>query len=326
MSVLEFVGCLSAMVGGVVLGSMYLGVDVRQMTFAVLKQAKLVDAGAAVEAKPDVQATAAGEAASSAAADGSPTSSDESPAAARAAEGEQGATTAPAEETAESVAEPAAVVEPSSEAPADATGAESPAPAEASNPLANFLSRENAIDLTDAQRATLTHAYWEALDQCMKDEVKHRLAGMPEDGNWQLFDYLSCRKQGHEQAASLISQLNLRGVDAHVASYAQKALAWHRDGVKLFSRALDLLTDAPTAQLSGPFAQSWQSAATQHQMEERLLGEKHTAVQSYLAHSATAEATVATEASVEPPSPASDNAAGAEGTAIAAPPASGPGN
>jgi hypothetical protein len=52
----------------------------------------------------------------------------------------------------------------------------------------------------------------------------------------------------------------------------------------LFKRALDLLTDAPSAQLSGPFAQAWQSKATQHQMEERLLADKHQAVQSYLDH------------------------------------------
>jgi hypothetical protein len=45
-----------------------------------------------------------------------------------------------------------------------------------------------------------------------------------------------------------------------------------------------LLTDAPTAQLTGPFAQSWQSAATQHRMEERLLLEKRKAVESYIRH------------------------------------------
>jgi hypothetical protein len=69
-----------------------------------------------------------------------------------------------------------------------------------------------------------------------------------------------------------------------VLSYGEKVLAWHQDGAKLYARAKDLLTDAPTAQLSGPFAQSWQSAATQHQMEERLLAEKRAAVESYLAH------------------------------------------
>jgi hypothetical protein len=71
-----------------------------------------------------------------------------------------------------------------------------------------------------------------------------------------------------------------------VLAYGEKALAWHQEGAKLYARAKDLLTDAPTAQLSGPFAQSWQSAATQHQMEERLLEEKRSAVQSYLEHQA----------------------------------------
>jgi hypothetical protein len=172
-------------------------------------------------------------------------------------------------------------------------------PAAPAGALAELLSRESLIDLTDEQRHALTRAYWDALDNCTKEEVKHRHAGLPEDGNWQLFDYLTCRKKGHQQAVAFISKLNLRGVDGHVSAYAQKALAWHRDGVTLFSRALDLLTDAPSAQLSGPFAQSWQSAATQHQMEERLLRDKHNAVQAYLDHSLSAQ-----PAAVEtPPAP-----------------------
>ena len=97
-----------------------------------------------------------------------------------------------------------------------------------------------------------------------------------------MFDYLTGRKDGHLKAAAAIAALDSRGVDDHVLAYAKKARAWHTDGAKLFGRAVDLLTDAPTAQLSGPFAQSWQSAATQHRMEARLLVEKHQAVDSYL--------------------------------------------
>ena len=45
LSFLEFVGCLFAMCGGVVLGSMYLGIDVQQMAVGVLEQAQVVATG-----------------------------------------------------------------------------------------------------------------------------------------------------------------------------------------------------------------------------------------------------------------------------------------
>ena len=142
--------------------------------------------------------------------------------------------------------------------------------------------REDLI--TPEQREALTIAYWQALGACMRVEVKDRVPAIDAEGNWQLFDYLVGRKDGHQKAAAAIAALDPRGVDDHVLAYAEKARAWHEDGAKLFARAVDLLTDAPTAQLSGPFAQSWQSASTQHRMEARLLEEKQQAVQSYLDH------------------------------------------
>jgi hypothetical protein len=141
-----------------------------------------------------------------------------------------------------------------------------------------------SLELTEAQRREVTRAYWEALNGFMKAEVENRTAGVRANGDWALYDYLQARSEGHHAAADSISQLDANGVDSHVLAYGEKALAWHQEGAKLYARAKDLLTDAPTAQLSGPFAQSWQSAATQHQMEERLLAEKRAAVESYLDH------------------------------------------
>lgn len=303
MSVVEFVACLSAMVGGVVLGSMYLGVDMRRMGLAVLKQAQLIDAGKEVSATADVSpaTTPAADATPAVAADSAvPAKVDDSTAvsekpAAPAKPERPAATPQPTESASQTPAasEPLAAVIP----PATAAANEPPKITAADSQLTKLLNPEDLISLTDDQRRTLTLAYWAALDACMKDECTNRLASIRSGGDFTLFDFLTCRKQGHQQAVEFISQLNMRGVDPHVAAYAQKALAWHKDGVTLFSRALDLLTDAPTAQFTGPFAQSWQSASTQHQMEERLLGEKHVAVQDYLDHTLPA-----TSAAPAPPS------------------------
>jgi hypothetical protein len=233
LSFLEFIGCLSALAGGAVLGSIYLGVDVRETTIALLQRTQVV----APPAAPTPTAAA-------------PTAPE--PAAA-------GATPLPM------ATAPVAN-------PTDASA----------QPLAALA----AITLTPDERKVLTRAYWDALIECVKVEAEHRQTREPAVGGAELHEYLSRRSEGHRTAAESIDQLSLRGVDAHIAAYAESIQAWHEEGASLFSEAQDLLTDAPTAQLSGPFAQGWQSAATQHQMEERLLEEKHRAVQSYLDHAA----------------------------------------
>ena len=268
MSFFEFVGCMSAMIGGVVLGSMYLGVDIKSTTISVLEHAQIMSSEPAV-----VEAVA-----------------DESGASAAASTPSSGAEAAsdPALAAESATPQPAAVAngeQVSAIATPETVEAEDEDEAEAEVAPAAAPTLDELINLTDEQRKALTIAYWTALDQCMKDEIDNRLAGIKDSGNLQLFDYLSCRSEGHKAALDRINKLSMKGVDAHVSAYAEKARAWHEDGAKLFARALDLLTDAPTAQLSGPFAQSWQSAATQHRMEERLLVEKHQAVRSYLDHS-----------------------------------------
>jgi len=237
LTLLELLGCMGATTGGVVLGSMYLGVDVVATTAALLERTGIVVAPAA--AAPIVATSPAAR---------TPPAADASPA-------EFGV-----------------------EKPAEATAPAAPAP------LRDVTTLSEVLALTDDQRRALTLAYWKALDECMNAETAHRSEGMGSDGNWELYNYLTCRHEGHQTAAETIAQLNRRGVDPHVAAYGEKALAWHEEGAQLYAQAKVLLTDAPTAQLSGPLAESWQSAAKQHQMEQRVLVEKHRAVLSYLEH------------------------------------------
>jgi len=261
-AVLEVFGCAVALAGGLILGSIYFGIDVKGVTVKALQHAELIEP-----------------------------------------------TAVPAEEPAAvSVDVHAAIGNALTE---NGQGPTLPAaPAKAPEDLADALA------LPAEQRRELTLAYWTALDECMKNELAGRTVantkssdlqvydyltlrkqGPPKSAkprlpslntrrskNWALFEYLTLRNQGHQDAADAIEALDVRGVDGHVTAYAEKALAWHREGAELFKRASDLLTDAPSAQLSGPFARAWQSKATQHQMEERLLAEKHQAVQSYLDH------------------------------------------
>jgi hypothetical protein len=262
--VLEITGCAVALIGGLILGSLYYGINVKEVTVKALQHAEIM----APNAKP--------------AGDPAAVSVDVHQAIGAALDGK--AQTAGSTETA--ARPPTALAD--------------------------------ALALPAAERHALTLAYWNALDECMKNELAGRNAAnakstdlevydyltlrnqgppkqrkaaaprplktTPRSKNWALYEYLTLRRKGHQAAAEAIEKLDTRGVDGHISSYAEKALAWHTEGAELFRRALDLLTDAPSAQLSGPFAQAWQSKATQHQMEERLLAEKHLAVQSYLDH------------------------------------------
>jgi hypothetical protein len=62
ISILEFFGCLCAVVGGAWLGAMYLGVDVRHVAYSALKESKLLDRvpekwrPASPDAKPGAEA------------------------------------------------------------------------------------------------------------------------------------------------------------------------------------------------------------------------------------------------------------------------------
>jgi hypothetical protein len=298
ISVLEFTGCFAALVGGVFLGSMYLGVNVKELAYTALER------GHIIETRRPAQSSTAASDAQLAAANAAGTPAAEAFAAEAAASGAVASAatvaTAPTSiapapvQPAPKPAEPApaavpasATTTPAEAAPATTTDAPA-APASPTAPIAGLFAREDLI--TDQQREALTKAYWEALAACMQDEVKNRVPAIDAEGNWQLFDYLTGRKEGHLKAAAAIAALDPRGVDDHVLAYSKKCRSWHEDGGKLFSRAVDLLTDAPTAHLSGPFAQSWQSAATQHRMEARLLVEKRQAVQSYLDHAYQGEA------------------------------------
>ncbi|MBA4106216.1 MAG: hypothetical protein C0485_10695 [Pirellula sp.] len=260
---MEVFGCAVALIGGLILGSMYFGIDVKEVTVKALQHAKIMSPPEAPAVDPAAVSVDVHTAVS-------------------------------------------AALQEAGQGPVQPT-----APPKPPEDLADALA------LPAEQRHELTLAYWTALDECMKNELAGRTAanakssdlqvydyltlrnqGPPKtpapkaptplktrrSKNWALYEYLTLRNKGHQDAADAIEALDVRGVDGHITAYAEKALAWHREGAELFKRALDLLTDAPSAQLSGPFAQAWQSKATQHQMEERLLADKHQAVQSYLDH------------------------------------------
>ena len=251
LSIIEFVGCLVALCGGVILGSMYLGVDLQQLATHALQGSQTVDLSLlGLSGTSDEQA---------------PTD-DEAPAS---DELLQGSSESHATELAGGLE-------------SENTGAANEE--ESTQASEEQLASPVEIELTEAEREQATLAYWTALAACVQEESLSRRSVGKAGESWQLFEYLTYRKENHQRAVDQIEQLDSRGVDPKVTDHAQQVIAWHTSGVKLYQRSLDLLTDGPAGDLSGPSAQSWQSAATQHRMEEKLVQDKHLGVASYLTH------------------------------------------
>lgn len=134
------------------------------------------------------------------------------------------------------------------------------------------------------EQQELTKVHWNQLLSLIDESQQAAAQASQFSGPPQLFDVLASRKQVHVDALEQMEELDPHGVHARVVSYSAAIKQWHEDGEKLYRRAMDLLTDTAKAELSGPFAQSWQSAATQHRMEERLLKDRRSALENFVEH------------------------------------------
>ncbi len=228
LSFVELIGCLTAIAGGLLLGALYMGVDVKTTTIALLKQSELIEPQW-LEVEPEGAGSQA---------DGSDAS-------------------VPSEQSVAGTA--------------PNTGGADLDP--------EVAAHADASQSSEAMETSPTQQFWRQLLQIMQQESK----GRQENDKGQLFEYLTERQQRHQEAAEAIASLGQpRGVDGKVLAYAVHALQWHESGGKLYHQAAQMLTFAPSSKWSGPFAQSWQSAATQHRMEEKLLLAKQNAISSYL--------------------------------------------
>lgn len=259
LSFLEFIGCMVAMVGGVFLGLFYLGVDTQKMAVIVLQQAQVIapsylnQIAATVSAQPIGEQSPAGDSAQTSANIG----------------GQQPASTST------DVAAP-------SKSPSNTAATKTT--------LATSASVPARPEPSGSEQLELTRDYWDKVTGIMLKEANGRLRGAGNPEEWELYDYLSQRKRGHEAALAELEKLDSYGIDDRLADHGDQVIAWHKSGIKLFDYGLSLLSDGPGAKLTGPVAQSWQSAATQLRMEESLVVNRHKAVAKYLNREYASEA------------------------------------
>ncbi|MEQ8210443.1 MAG: hypothetical protein RH917_11480 [Lacipirellulaceae bacterium] len=244
LSFFEFTGCFVAVIVGAVLGAMYLGVDVKGIALSVLEKTELIE----------------------------PTG-EESVAGVESTEIEQpvvagDASTTLAENQDESIV-------PANEPAAEQTWQET---------ITSAVNEHLPPEVPVEEQRKLTRAYWEKLLTALDESKRAAAKASQFSGQPQLYDLLANRKQVHVDTLKRMDDLDTHGVNVRVVSYSAAIKQWHQDGERLYTRAMDLLTDTAKAELSGPFAQSWQSAATQHRMEERLLKDRRAALENYVDH------------------------------------------
>ncbi|QDS98364.1 hypothetical protein [Adhaeretor mobilis] len=241
LSFFEFTGCLFALTGGVVLGSMYLGIDVQGIATSVLEQSKLIETPAG-----EVDQSFSGDTASDSATD-----------------------------------EKGLVLSGGSDSVEATEGAATPTWQEAIN---NAVNDHMPPELPIEVQKELTGQYWKVLLNALEQAEVAEAQAANQIANMQLYDLLAQKKQLHVAALESLEPLDTHGVNSRVVSYSARLKQWNLDGVRLYSRAMDLLTDTAQAKLSGPSAQSWQSSATQHRMEGRLLKDRQAALKGYVNH------------------------------------------
>lgn len=244
LSIFELTGCFFAVIVGAVLGAMYLGIDVKGIALSVLEKTELIE--------PTGSSAAA--------------ASDVQDAQGSAADTNLAATdTQGAETDAESAKKP----------DVEQTWQET---------ITSAVNEHLPPEVPIEEQRELTRVYWESLLSSLDESQKAAVEASQFSGQPQLYDLLASRKQIHVDALERMEDLDAHGVNVRVVSFSAATKQWHEDGKKLYTRAMDLLTDTAKAELSGPFAQSWQSAATQHRMEERLLKDRRSALENFVEH------------------------------------------
>ena len=188
VSFVEFLGCLIALGGGLVLGSMYLGIDMQATAVGILEKADI-----------QVPALLSGE----------PTVAEE--------------TTPP--DPAESEGEPQLANDETSEDGLDAEEIYDEEEAEIDATEETVVVEQEPRELTEAEKQVATANCWTELNRCVREEVANRSKWMKDSESWQLFDYLLHRKDGHKQVVEAIEAIDLHGVDPRLRAHVQQVLA-----------------------------------------------------------------------------------------------------
>ena len=242
LSALEFVGCLMALVGGVWLGAIYLGVDVRHVVFGALAESDLMDK--VPEQWRPVDPSEA-----------------------------QAPTT---QELAESVQKELVALrhEITALRTSQLDGFASPN----GKGIAQNMPTVDAQQLT--KQASLE--YWARLQIVVQNEIalQSDAESAATDGNATKVAALKGRIS--RLTASAIRALPIANVDPAAVTLAKDIANWYEQGARLFDQAVTIWESSARSSSGGKLSNEWEQAQIQHRNEGRLLGDQVAAVRDSL--------------------------------------------
>jgi hypothetical protein len=245
LSVLEFLGCLIALVGGAWLGAIYLGIDVRHVAYVALSESELM------EKVPEQWRPA-----EPAPAEGAPT---------------------PAQ-LAEAVQEELVALR--HEITALRTTRHTP-PAAGTNPSPTVAAVPESADAHQlAKQASLD--YWSRIHDIVRGQAALQLdaESAATEGNATKVAALKGRISRFSSRA--IRAIPTNHVDPAAVALAKELAQWYENGGLLYDQAVQIW-ESPARGQSGPqITKEWEHARLQHRNESRLLGDQIAAVRDSL--------------------------------------------
>jgi hypothetical protein len=244
LSVLEFLGCTMALVGGVWLGAIYLGIDLHRVAYLALAESNLM------EQMPEDWRPETPE-------------SEKAPSQAELAASVQNELVALRQEVT-SLSETTG-----SEASASATIATPSAPA-----AANGKSADNAKD------ATLN--YWQQLAQIVHNQYKLQVDAETAATEGNATKVAALKGRVSRLTATSIRAIPTKNVDRSATDFGSDLANWYDSGATLYDEAVQVWGTNAGGQSNPQLAKEWQQAHVQFTNEGQLLRGRATTVRDAL--------------------------------------------
>jgi hypothetical protein len=246
ITILEFIGCFCAVVGGAWLGALYLGVDVRHLAFVALKESQLLDRVPEKwrPASPDAK---------------------------------QGPDAPTPEQLArQTQQELVALRKEITALRSERTGSQAPSNAteSASDGATAAESRPGAKELS--------LAYWNRLNDIVRDEteLQHDSESAATQSN--ATQVAALKSRVCKFAASAIQAIPTVGVDPSAVEFGNQLAEWYDRGGDLYGEAVKIWESPTRGQTGQPMTQDWEQSQAQHRNEGRLMAERGAAVRDSL--------------------------------------------
>jgi hypothetical protein len=242
MSILEFVGCSLALVGGLWLGAIYLGVDVRQATYVALADSKLMDTVPESWRPEGMEQT-------------------KEPTSAELAASVQNELVSLREEITtlrDTPESSAAVATTSVEASKSATA--------------------NADDA--AKQATIE--YWTKLTEVVRSQALLQVEAETAATAGNATKVAELKARISRFSASGIRALPTANVDPTAVKLGQELADWYEQGASLYDQAVQVWESPGRGQSGQQITQEWERTQVQHANEGRLMMERIAAVRDSL--------------------------------------------